>query len=67
MGGVSVSYKVLKTVKYTYIIDHPDHLKECPYALLRERVRLTQYHLPANKFGDLGKTLGRFLVYEVFP
>ena len=36
----------------TFLIDHPEKLQECPYALLRKRVRLHQYYLPGKGVGE---------------
>ena len=36
----------------TFLIDHPEHLQECPYALLRRKVRLHQYYLPGKGVGE---------------
>ena len=36
----------------TFVIDHPEELDECPYAILRNQVELKQYRLRGGGYGE---------------
>ena len=36
----------------TFVIDHPEEIKQCPFALLRKEVELTQYKWSSGGFGE---------------
>ena len=36
----------------TLVLDHPEEIENCPFAILREKIALTQYLVNSDKFGE---------------
>ena len=36
----------------TFVVDHPEELNRCPFAILRRKVELKQYHFVGEGFGE---------------